>query len=95
MAAQTAPPRQGDHVFNDLSTAVLKPFLSIKALQSPFADGAQFLYSHLLLTYSIARQIADSPALIDARRLTATNVPEDIERALAPRGGSAFPPSSP
>src|SRR3954464_14831551 len=77
-------PRQGDHVFNDVSTALSKPFDTVKAFHSPHVDGQEFLYTNLLFTYSLVRQASVEPALLSARELVATADMERTSRALDP-----------
>lgn len=77
-------PRQGDHVFNSLETAVMRPFDVIASLQSPHVSGQYFIYDYLLHSYSLAKQTAESPALTAARRFAATaSGHESAQRLLA------------
>ena len=80
--AATADPQQGDHLFNDLGTAVLRPFLRIRDLCSPEANGEDFLNTHLLHTFSMAHGIAHAKTLVAARTLVATGTVDEADRAL-------------
>jgi len=68
----SATPKQGDHVFNAVETAILEPFETIRSLQSGVADGHHFLYDYLLHGYSIAKNIADAFTGLAARDLSAS-----------------------
>jgi hypothetical protein len=69
--ATGATPRQGDHVFNDLSLALLRPFDIIQSLTSAHVDGRHFIHDYLLHAYSLAKTMADAPPLSQARTLAA------------------------
>ena len=68
----SATPKQGDHVFNAVETAILAPFETIRSLRSPLVDGQHFLYDYLLHSYSIAKNIADAFTGLAARSLSAS-----------------------
>src|SRR6059058_1268886 len=67
----SATPKQGDHVFNAVEIAIMRPFESIRALRSALVDGEHFLHDYLLHSYSMARNMADAPVLVAARNLVA------------------------
>lgn len=54
----TATPKQGDHVFNAVDTALMRPFETVKSLRSPIIQGQHFVHDYLLQSYSMATQIA-------------------------------------
>ena len=70
--AASATPKQGDHVFNAVETAILAPFETIRSLRSGLADGQHFLYDYLLHGYSIAKNIGDAFTELAARGLSAS-----------------------
>lgn len=72
-----AAPKQGDHVFNAIETALLKPFETIQALRSELVEGTYFIHDYLLTSYSVAKNIAGAPTLVQARSLIATAGAED------------------
>ncbi|MBI4909056.1 MAG: hypothetical protein HY820_35875 [Acidobacteria bacterium] len=77
-------PKQGDHVFNAIETAILGPVETIRGLRSAIVDGQHFLHDYLLISYSLARRIADSPALVAARKYVASGgAEEDAVREIA------------
>ena len=67
-----ATPKQGDHVFNAVTEAILHPFETIRSLPSPDVDGGHFLHSYLLHTYSVVKQAVENHELDMARQLVAT-----------------------
>jgi hypothetical protein len=79
----SATPKQGDHVFNAVETAILAPFETIRSLRSGFCDGQHFLHDYLLHSYSIARNIADAFTSLAARSLSASaGAEEDALREI-------------
>jgi hypothetical protein len=85
----SATPKQGDHVFNAVETAIPAPFETIRSLRSGFADGQHFLHDYLLHSYSIAKNIADAFTTLAARSLSASAGAEqdalrDIGKLCAP-----------
>jgi hypothetical protein len=82
MAAPVGP-RQGDHVFNDIETAILRPFEAISAMPWSFGGGRQFLARYLLHTYEMARDLAGRAVHRNARTLSApANAGADAVREL-------------
>lgn len=75
--ATSGAPRQGDHVFNDLSLAFLRPFEILQSLSSSHLDGRHFLNDYLLHAHSFARLMAEAPPLTQARTLAASAGDED------------------
>jgi hypothetical protein len=76
-------PKQGDHVFNDLEQAFIRPFETIRALQSPHVFGQNFLYDYLLHPYSLLKQAAETHALAEARTIAASQgAEEDALRSI-------------
>jgi hypothetical protein len=69
--ASGATPRQGDHVFNDLSLALLRPFDIIQSLTSPHVDGRHFIHDYLVHAHGLVKTMADAPKLSEARTLAA------------------------
>ena len=65
----TATPKQGDHVFNAVDTALMGPFETVKLFRSPIIEGQHFVYDYLLHSYSMAKQIAEAPILAAGRKL--------------------------
>jgi hypothetical protein len=74
-------PLQGDHVINDVRTAVLRPFEIIRSLHSADVDGQHFLHDHLVSTYSFLRGAVESHDA--ARAFVATGGMESTLRALS------------
>lgn len=68
----SATPKQGDHVFNAVETAILRPFDTIRSLRSAHIDGQHFLQDYLLNSYSLVRMQAEAPVLIAAREFVAS-----------------------
>ena len=68
----SAVPKQGDHVFNAIETAVLRPFATLQAMRSPTIPGQHFVHDFLLHSYSFARRVADEPVFAAGRNLIAT-----------------------
>ncbi|MEZ5399417.1 MAG: hypothetical protein R2729_07085 [Bryobacteraceae bacterium] len=81
--AASATPKQGDHVFNAVDTAILRPYETFASLQSPLANGRLFLQDYLLNSYSFTRDLATRSVLREARRYVATASDEDTVRELA------------
>src|SRR5438309_2125078 len=80
----SATPKQGDHVFNAVEIAIMRPFESIRALRSALVDGEHFLHDYLLHSYSMARNMADAPILVAARNLVAlAGAEEDSLREIS------------
>jgi hypothetical protein len=80
----SATPKQGDHVFNAVETAILAPFETIRSLRSGVADGQHFLHDYLLHAYSIAKNIGDAFKELAARGLSASGGAEqDALREIA------------
>ena len=71
MASATAP-KQGDHVFNAVDTALMRPFQTISSLRSGLVDGQHFIHDYLLQIDGLAREIARSRILADSRMHVAT-----------------------
>jgi hypothetical protein len=68
----SATPKQGDHVFNAVETAILAPFETIRSLRSAVTEGQHFLYDYLLHSYSIAKNMAEAFTGTGARILSAS-----------------------
>jgi len=80
----TAVTKQGDHIFNFLETPILRPFDTIKSLRSAYVDGEHFVQDYLLHSYSLTRQVAEKPVLVEARKYSASaGAEEDALRELA------------
>jgi hypothetical protein len=80
----SATPKQGDHVFNAIDIALLRPFESIRSLRSVDVNGEHFLHDYLLHCYSMARKMAEAPAVITARKFVASaNAEENALREFA------------
>jgi hypothetical protein len=81
LVSATATPKQGDHVFNAVDTAVMRPFETVKLFGSPIIQ--HFVYDYLLHSYSMAKQIAEAPILAAGRTLVASvGAEEDSLREL-------------
>lgn len=65
-------PKQGDHVFNAIDSAIMRPFETIRSLRSPVIDGQQFIYTFLLHSYSLAKQLAEMPVHAASRKYVAS-----------------------
>src|ERR1700691_3024542 len=72
LMSASATPKQGDHVFNALESAIMRPFETIRSLRSTLVDSQHFLYDYLLQTYSMAKMMADQPDLLSGRKLVAS-----------------------
>ncbi|HZQ53008.1 MAG TPA: hypothetical protein VFB14_12470 [Bryobacteraceae bacterium] len=82
--SSSATPKQGDHVFNAIDIALLRPFESIRSLRSVNVDGEHFLHDYLLHCYSMARKMAEAPAVLTARKFVASaNAEENALREFA------------
>lgn len=80
----SAAPKQGDHVFDAIELAIMRPFDSIRAMRSDLIDGEHFLHDFLLHSYSIARKMAETRALVTSRKLVASAAAEaDALREIA------------
>lgn len=73
----SAIPKQGDHVFNAVDTALIRPFETLRSLRSPLIEGQHFVPDYLLHSYSMAKQIAELPILAAGRKLVASAGAED------------------
>jgi hypothetical protein len=68
----SAAPKQGDHVFNAVDAAVLRPYETMFSLRTALVDGQQFVHDYLLHSYSLARDIARNQVFVAARKYVAT-----------------------
>lgn len=67
MSDTTTTPKQGDHVFNDLSTAIVRPFETIKSLP----EGRMFVFEHLVKFDDSMRELSERPDLQESRKYSA------------------------
>jgi hypothetical protein len=82
--ASPAVPRQGDHVFNAIAAALMRPFDTIGSFRSILIDGRHFVHDYLLRCYSFTREIAESRVIEESRRHAASaGAEEDALRELA------------
>jgi len=70
--SSAASPKQGDHVFNAIDTAVIRPFEKLKKLRSEITEGEHFVHDYLLHVYSLAVRIAQTPIMAVGRSLVAS-----------------------
>jgi hypothetical protein len=75
--AATATPKQGDHVFNDVETAIIGPFDTLRSLRSEFVEGQRFVPQYLLQSYGYAKHLAKNQGIAAARGYTASSGDED------------------
>jgi hypothetical protein len=81
--SDTAIPRQGDHIFNAIDTALMRPFETVRSLRSPIVEGGHFIYDYVLHCYSLHRGMAELPILVAGRKLIASaGAEEDALREL-------------
>ena len=82
--ASPAVPRQGDHVFNAIATALMHPFDTIGSFRSVLVDGRHFIHDYLLRCYSFTKDIAESRIVEESRKHSASaGAEEDALRELA------------
>lgn len=65
--SDNSTPKQGDHVFNDLSTAIVRPFETIKSLP----EGRMFIFEHLVKFDDSMRELSERADLQESRKFTA------------------------
>jgi hypothetical protein len=82
--ASPVVPRQGDHVFNAIATALMHPFDTIASFRSVLVDGRHFVHDYLLRCYSFAKDIAESRIVEESRKHSASaGAEEEALRELA------------
>jgi len=72
-----ATPKQGDHVFNDVATAILSPFETISSFYLSRGSGRDFIARYLLHTHNLAKELADRQVLRTMRRFSASEGAQD------------------
>ena len=70
-------PKQGDHVFNDVATAILSPFETIASFGMSRGSGRDFIARYLLHTHHLAKELAGKPILQTARKWSASAGAQD------------------
>jgi hypothetical protein len=76
--------KQGDHVFNNVATAVLSPFQRIASFRLSHGDGRDFVHRYMLHSYHLAKDLADRQFLRTGRRLSASEgAQEDVLREFS------------
>src|SRR4051794_6890556 len=82
--SSASTPKQGDHIFNAVDTAIMRPFDTIRSLRSGLVNGQHFLHDNLLISFSRARAMADNSELKSARAYSASSgAEEDALRFLS------------
>ncbi len=75
--ASFSAPKQGDHVFNDVATAILSPFEIIGSANLSRGTGRDFIQRYLLHTHNLAKELADRAVLRTMRRFSASEGGQD------------------
>jgi hypothetical protein len=75
--------KQGDHVFNAVDGAILRPYETLASLRTDLIGGQEFVHYYLVQSYSVARDLAHKPVFSDARKYVATaGIEQDTIREL-------------
>lgn len=79
-------PKQGDHVFNDLESGILRPFRVVSSIGCGNAPGHPALSDYMHVGIDDAKRLFRRAAYTDARRLVShPSVEADILKVLNPR----------
>lgn len=70
-------PKQGDHVFNDLETAIVAPVETITSFQGDTVNGQHFLDDYLLHTKCMFQKLAGDELWRSSRSYTASDGDEE------------------